>query len=80
MTRTWEPLSSRCEMKASTLPSGDHLGRPSRASPDVKGRGRLEPSVGASQIRLRYSFPSRSTLTTVKAIELPSGESWTAVA
>ncbi len=55
---------SRLDVKASHVPSGDHLGSASRRDPVVNRRGSPDPSTAASQIAAPYSFFSRSTLPT----------------
>ena len=67
------PFFARLEVKASSAPSGLHVGWPSR-SPAVSGRGGLDPSAAATQICERYVLAARSVRETTNAIVVPSGD------
>src|SRR5215212_6919695 len=67
-------FSERSERKYSHIPSGDHRGIMSSASPLVSRRASVDPSVDTSQISLRVRSSRRPTGATTKATTLPSGE------
>ena len=74
MRQIWV-LPSRVEMKAMTLPSGDH--RPARSFPWPPVACQDSPvATSASQIRVEVRFSSSDGVDSVKDTCEPSGESW----